>query len=254
MRTLLAALAGLTLATLSLAAHAADEKKVVIAYQTGAVPYFVGIANGDIAKKTGWDIEFRRFNSGADIFAAIASGDVQIGDVGSSPFAAAVSRGIDVKGVLHLLRRRRRRGLGGPPRHQVAGRPQGQEACRRARLDRPLPVARRPEAGGHRRERSPGHRHSAARNRGRLEARRHRRRLRLGSRARGTEEGRQGAADLRPGGRARSADLQRARSRPANSPRRIPNSSASTRGWWTATSSPTARTSPPGGLTPRTPS
>jgi taurine transport system substrate-binding protein len=97
MRTLLAALAGLTLATLSLAAHAADEKKVVIAYQTGAVPYFVGIANGDIAKKTGWDIEFRRFNSGADIFAAIASGDVQIGDVGSSPFAAAVSRGIDVK-------------------------------------------------------------------------------------------------------------------------------------------------------------
>jgi taurine transport system substrate-binding protein len=90
------ALIGLTLALSSLTAHA-DEKKVVIAYQTGAVPYFVGIANGDIANKTGWNIEFRRFNSGADIFAAIASGDVQIGDVGSSPFAAAVSRGIDVK-------------------------------------------------------------------------------------------------------------------------------------------------------------
>lgn len=90
------ALAGLALALSSFSAHA-DDKKVVIAYQTGAVPYFVGIANGDIAKKTGWNIEFRRFNSGADIFAAIASGDVQIGDVGSSPFAAAVSRGIDVK-------------------------------------------------------------------------------------------------------------------------------------------------------------
>ena len=98
MRKLISALAGLTFAAFSVAAHAADDKKVVIAYQTGAVPYFVGIANGDIAKKTGWNVEFRRFDSGADIFAAIASGDVQIGDVGSSPFAAAVSRGLDVKG------------------------------------------------------------------------------------------------------------------------------------------------------------
>jgi taurine transport system substrate-binding protein len=91
-----AALFGVATVVASAAAHA-DEKKVVIAYQTGANPYNLGIANGDIAKKTGWDIEFRRFNSGADIFAAIASGDVQIGDVGSSPFAAAVSKGVDVK-------------------------------------------------------------------------------------------------------------------------------------------------------------
>src|SRR6188768_1236522 len=81
------------------AAHADEAKKVVIAYQTGAVPYLVGIANGELAKQTGWDIEFRRFNSGADIFAAIASGDVQLGDVGSSPYAASVSRGIGVKAI-----------------------------------------------------------------------------------------------------------------------------------------------------------
>jgi taurine transport system substrate-binding protein len=93
-----AALFGIALASMFSAAHA-DEKKVVIAYQTGASPYVAGIADGNIAKKTGWNIEFRRFNSGADIFAAIASGDVQIGDVGSSPFAAAVSRGIDVKAI-----------------------------------------------------------------------------------------------------------------------------------------------------------
>lgn len=97
-KLLVAALAGLSFAMSFSAASAAEDKKVVIAYQTGSVPYFVGIANGDFAKKTGWDIEFRRFNSGAEIFAAIASGDVQIGDVGSSPFAAAVSRGVDVKG------------------------------------------------------------------------------------------------------------------------------------------------------------
>ena len=92
-----AALAGLSIGALISSAFAADEKKVVIAYQTGSVPYFVGIANGEIAKRTGWNIEFRRFNSGADIFAAIASGAVQIGDVGSSPYSAAVSKGLDVK-------------------------------------------------------------------------------------------------------------------------------------------------------------
>lgn len=87
------------IASLAISAQAQDAKKVVIAYQTGAVPYLVGIANGELAKQTGWEIEFRRFNSGADIFAAIASGDVQLGDVGSSPYAASVSRDLDIKGI-----------------------------------------------------------------------------------------------------------------------------------------------------------
>jgi taurine transport system substrate-binding protein len=77
-------------------AEAAD-KKVTIGYQTDALPSSVTIANGEFAKTTGYQIDFRRFNSGAEIFAAIASGDVQVGYVGSSPFAAAVSRGLDVK-------------------------------------------------------------------------------------------------------------------------------------------------------------
>jgi taurine transport system substrate-binding protein len=91
---------GLAAATLALAlttgAHAAG-KKVVVGYQTDAQPSSVAIANGDFAKTTGTDIDFRKFNSGAEIFAAIASGDGQIGYVGSSPFAAATSRGLDVK-------------------------------------------------------------------------------------------------------------------------------------------------------------
>ena len=81
----------------SVASAFAADKKVVIAYQTDALPSSVGIANGDFEKTTGYKIDFRRFDSGADIFAAIASGDVQIGYVGSSPYAAAVSRGLDVK-------------------------------------------------------------------------------------------------------------------------------------------------------------
>lgn len=76
--------------------HAAD-KSVVVAYQTDVLPSSLGIANGDFEKATGYKIDFRKFNSGADIFAAIASGDVQVGYVGSSPYAAATSRGLDVK-------------------------------------------------------------------------------------------------------------------------------------------------------------
>src|SRR3954463_1901351 len=90
-----AAIAAFALGT-SFAAHAAD-KKVVVAYQTDALPSSVAIANGEFAKATGFDIDFRKFNSGAEIFAAIASGDVQVGYVGSSPFAAAASRGLEVK-------------------------------------------------------------------------------------------------------------------------------------------------------------
>jgi taurine transport system substrate-binding protein len=80
----------------ALGAQAAD-KSVVVAYQTDALPSSLGIANGDFEKATGTKIDFRKFNSGGEIFAAIASGDVQVGYVGSSPYAAATSRGLDVK-------------------------------------------------------------------------------------------------------------------------------------------------------------
>jgi taurine transport system substrate-binding protein len=93
---ILAAAAG-ALALLSVGAASAADKSVVVGYQTDALPSSVAIANGEFAKTTGFKIDFRRFNSGAEIFAAIASGDVQIGYVGSSPFAAATSRGLDVK-------------------------------------------------------------------------------------------------------------------------------------------------------------
>src|SRR6202034_348096 len=94
-KTFLAAAFG-ALALMIGAARAADPTGVV-GYQTDALPSSVAIANGDFEKATGEKIDFRRFNSGAEIFAAIASGDVQVGYVGSSAFAAATSRGLDVQ-------------------------------------------------------------------------------------------------------------------------------------------------------------
>lgn len=95
-RTSLATFVGMAAIMLATGAGAAD-KKVTVGYQTDALPSSVAIANGEFQKATGYEIDFRKFNSGADIFAAIASGDVQVGYVGSSPFAAATSRGLDVK-------------------------------------------------------------------------------------------------------------------------------------------------------------
>ncbi|CAO3424884.1 Taurine ABC transporter, substrate-binding protein TauA [Azospirillum endophyticum] len=99
--SILASLLSAALATAAPFAASAAAGKVVVGYQTDALPSSVAIANGDFAKTTGTEIDFRKFNSGAEIFAAIASGDVQVGYVGSSPFAAAVSRGLDVK-AFHL--------------------------------------------------------------------------------------------------------------------------------------------------------
>ncbi len=95
-KNLLNATLGALLLAGALGASAAD-KPVVVAYQTDALPSSLGIANGDFEKATGTKIDFRKFNSGGEIFAAIASGDVQVGYVGSSPYAAATSRGLDVK-------------------------------------------------------------------------------------------------------------------------------------------------------------
>lgn len=75
----------------------AGDKTVVVGYQTDALPPSVAIATGEYEKATGYKIDFRKFNSGGDVVAAIASGDVQVGYVGSSPLAAATSRGLDVK-------------------------------------------------------------------------------------------------------------------------------------------------------------
>ena len=97
---LLQTLARVTLGTLlmvSASLSLATDKQVVVGYQTDALPSSLGIANGDFEKRTGYKISFKKFDSGADVLAGIASGDVQVGYVGSSPFAAATSRGLDVK-------------------------------------------------------------------------------------------------------------------------------------------------------------
>lgn len=93
-RTTLAALVSLALLPLANTARAADE--VTIAYQTGVDPAKVSQADGVYEKVTGAKINWRKFDAGAEVITAIASGDVQIGYVGSSPIAAAASKNLPV--------------------------------------------------------------------------------------------------------------------------------------------------------------
>ena len=79
--------------------HSKNEP-VTIAYQTGVDPSKVPQADGIYEKTTGQAINWRKFESGAEVVAAVASGDVPIGNIGSSPLAAAASKGLPIETFL----------------------------------------------------------------------------------------------------------------------------------------------------------
>ncbi|MDM3886152.1 taurine ABC transporter substrate-binding protein [Pseudomonas sp. BCRC 81390] len=89
--------AALTLASASWLAQAAD---LTVAYQTTVDPAKVAQVDGDYEKVSKASIDWRKFDNGADVITAVASGDVQIGYLGSSPLAAAATRKLPVETFL----------------------------------------------------------------------------------------------------------------------------------------------------------
>ncbi len=75
----------------------AQQKEITIAYQAINGPFVTAVDSGEIEKSTGYKINWRKFDSGAKVATAMASGDVQLGVIGSTAFTAAVSRGVDVQ-------------------------------------------------------------------------------------------------------------------------------------------------------------
>ncbi len=53
--------------------------------------------SGLFAKESGATVDWRKFDSGASIVRALASGDVQIGNLGSSPLAVAASQQVPIE-------------------------------------------------------------------------------------------------------------------------------------------------------------
>jgi taurine transport system substrate-binding protein len=71
----------------------AQTKEVTIAYQDMTVPLRVAQEAKEFEKATGYKINWKQFGGGADVIKAMASGAVQVGELGSAPLASAVSRG-----------------------------------------------------------------------------------------------------------------------------------------------------------------
>lgn len=99
LKTLSKLLAGAALLTIGATAASAADNELTIAYQTTVDPAKVAQVDGLYEKATGWKINWRKFDSGADVIAAIASGSVDIGYVGSSPLTAAASRELPIETI-----------------------------------------------------------------------------------------------------------------------------------------------------------
>ena len=75
----------------------AQQKTVTFAHQDMLVPLRLVMESGEVEKATGYKINWRMFSGGGDVIRAMASGDVHMGEVGSSPLTAAASQGQDLK-------------------------------------------------------------------------------------------------------------------------------------------------------------
>jgi taurine transport system substrate-binding protein len=92
------ALIGATAILASGAAYAADG--VRIGFQTIIEPAKVAQADGVYDKAIGKPVEWHKFDSGADVIAAIAGGSIDIGLVGSSPLAVAATNQLPIETFL----------------------------------------------------------------------------------------------------------------------------------------------------------
>lgn len=87
----------LWLAALALLSLQAKAVEVTVAYQTSAEPAKVAQADDTFARTSGATVKWLKFDSGAGVVRALASGDVQIGNIGSSPLAVAANQQVPIE-------------------------------------------------------------------------------------------------------------------------------------------------------------
>lgn len=85
--------AGVLAVGLASGVASAEDKSIIIG--TFGTPLPSQAALEDFAKNTGWKIEWRKFGSGAEVIAAMASGDIKLSELGSSPLAIGATQGVD---------------------------------------------------------------------------------------------------------------------------------------------------------------
>lgn len=66
-------------------------------YQISAEPAKVAQVDNTLIKVNGTTVDWRRFDSGANVVCVLASGDVQVGGIDSSPLAMAASQRVPIE-------------------------------------------------------------------------------------------------------------------------------------------------------------
>lgn len=84
-------------AAVALFAGAASAEKIIIGHFGNPTPMQLVASSDALQQETGWEIEWRKFAAGTDVIAAMASGDVVLSELGSSPLAIAASQGVDLQ-------------------------------------------------------------------------------------------------------------------------------------------------------------
>ncbi len=87
----------LGVAASALLASQAFAEKIIIGHFGNPTPMQLLSTSDELAKATGWEIEWRKFDAGTDVIAAMASGDVVLSELGSSPVAIGASTGLDLQ-------------------------------------------------------------------------------------------------------------------------------------------------------------
>lgn len=75
----------------------AQTRTVTIGYQDLLVPMKLVMETPELERLTGYRIVWKMYDTGADIMKAMAAGEIQIGEVGSSPLTAAATAGQGVR-------------------------------------------------------------------------------------------------------------------------------------------------------------
>jgi taurine transport system substrate-binding protein len=73
---------------------------VRVGYVTGVEPAKAGISDGTYDRSLGQAVEWRRFDNGAEVIRALAARDLDIGNIGSSVVAVAVSQQLPIETFL----------------------------------------------------------------------------------------------------------------------------------------------------------
>jgi taurine transport system substrate-binding protein len=81
----------------TLLAGTASAEKIIIGHFGNPTPMQLLASSDAVEKATGWEVEWRKFASGTDVIAAMASGDVVLAELGSSPLSIAASQGVELQ-------------------------------------------------------------------------------------------------------------------------------------------------------------